>query len=54
MQVPIRRLVDWLMRPDKATANARTAATAMSRRRVEREEVQIYLEKHRRGVSKSA
>jgi hypothetical protein len=54
MQEPIRRLVEWLMRPDKAIANARTAATTMSRRRVEREEVQIYLEKHHRGVSKSA
>ena len=54
MQEPIRRLVEWLMGPDKAIANARTAATTMSRRRVEREEVQIYLEKRRRGVSKSA
>ena len=54
MQVPIRRVVEWLMRPDKAVANARTAATAMSRKRVEREEVEIYLDERRRRVTKSA
>lgn len=53
MHVPIRRLVEWLMRPDRAIANARQAATALSRSRVEREEVRLYLEE-RRGASKSA
>ena len=53
MHVPIRKLVEWLLRPDRAVANAREAATALSRSRVEREEVRIYLEEHRR-VSKSA
>jgi hypothetical protein len=54
MHVPIRRLFEWLMRPDRAVANAREAATALSRCRVEREEVRLYLEERRRGVSKSA
>lgn len=53
MHVPIRRLVDWLLRPDRALANAREAATALSRNRVESEEVRLYLEKRRR-VSRSA
>lgn len=54
MHVPIRRLVESLMRPDRALANARAAATALSRDRVEREEVRLFLEKRRAGVSKSA
>jgi hypothetical protein len=32
---------------DKAVANARAAATAMARRRVERDEVELYLEARR-------
>jgi hypothetical protein len=31
---------------DQALANAREAATALSRRRVEREEVALFLEEH--------
>jgi hypothetical protein len=54
MHVPIRRLVEWLLRPDRAVRSAREAATAMSRTRVEREEVRLYLEERRNGVSKSA
>ena len=54
MHVPIRRLVNWLLRPDRAITNAREAATALSRSRVEREEVRLYLEERRRRVSKSA
>ena len=54
MHVPIRRLVEWLLRPDRAITNAREAATALSRSRVEREEVRLYLEERRRRVSKSA
>ena len=54
MHVPIRRLVNWLLRPDRAITNAREAATALSRSRVEREEVRLYLEERRDGVSRSA
>ncbi len=54
MHVPIRSLVEWLMRPDRAVANAREAATALSRCRVEREEVRLYLEERGRRISKSA
>ena len=42
---PIVRELLWaLVGQDKAVANARAAATAMSRRRVERDEVELYLE----------
>jgi hypothetical protein len=54
MHVPIRRIVEWLLRPDRAITNAREAATALSRSRVEREEVRLYLEERRDGVSRSA
>jgi hypothetical protein len=41
---PIVRELLWaLFGQDKAVANARAAATAMSRRRVERDEVELFL-----------
>jgi hypothetical protein len=40
----VRELLWALFGQDKAVANARAAATAMSRRRVERDEVELYLE----------
>lgn len=54
MHGTIRRLVERLMQPERALTNAREAATTLSRDRVEREEVRLFLEKRRRGVSKSA
>lgn len=53
MHVPIRRLLERLLRPERAVANAREAATELARSRVEREEVRLYLERRRR-VSRSA
>jgi hypothetical protein len=42
---PIVRELLWaLFGQEKAVANARAAATVMSRRRVERDEVELYLE----------
>jgi hypothetical protein len=42
---PIVRELLWaLVGQDKSVANARAAATAMSRRRVEHDEVELYLE----------
>jgi hypothetical protein len=42
---PIVRELLWaLFGQEKAVANARAAATAMSRRRVEHDEVELYLE----------
>ena len=42
---PIVRELLWaLFGQDKAVANARAAATAMSRRRVERDDTDLYLE----------
>jgi hypothetical protein len=42
---PIVRELLWaLFGQDKAVANARAAATALSRRRVERDDVELYLE----------
>ena len=57
----MRRLKDVLDRvgrqsQDRARANARAAATELSRARVEREEVELFLAAHapRRGVSRTA
>jgi hypothetical protein len=42
---PIVRELLWaLFGQERAVANARAAATAMSRRRVERDEIELYLE----------
>ncbi len=38
------RLAGWLAGQDKALTNARRASTAASQRRVERDEVAIYLD----------
>jgi hypothetical protein len=38
------RLAGWLARQDQALDNARRASTEVSRRRVERDEVEIYLD----------
>ena len=43
----VRELLGSLFGQEKAVANARSAATAMSRRRVERDEVELYLEELR-------
>ena len=40
----MRELLEALFGQDKAVANARAAATALSRRRVERDDVELYLE----------
>jgi hypothetical protein len=48
---PIVRELLWaLFGQEKAVANARAAATAMSRRRVERHEVELYLESLETGA----
>ncbi len=44
MSLIVRELLWALFGQEKAVANARAAATAMSRRRVERDEVELYLE----------
>jgi hypothetical protein len=40
----IVRLAGWLARQDQALDNARRASTELSRRRVERDEVALYLD----------
>lgn len=46
----------WLWNQDRAVDNARAASTALARRRVEREEVELFLEEHaaRRRKSRTA
>ncbi|HET6562097.1 MAG TPA: hypothetical protein VFG72_09495 [Marmoricola sp.] len=46
----MRELLEALFGQDKAVANARAAATALSRRRVEHDEVELYLESLRPGA----
>jgi hypothetical protein len=41
----VKKLLWALVSQDGAVANARTAATALSGRRVEREEVELFLER---------
>lgn len=48
------RFLEALMRPDRAVDNAREAATELSRRRVERTEVELFLAERRQRVTKSA
>ena len=43
----VRELLWALFGQEKAVANARVAATALARRRVERDEVELYLESRR-------
>ena len=40
----VAQVVERLARQDRALANARRASTEVSRRRVERDEVEIYLD----------
>ena len=54
MHERIWRLLGRLAGQDRALENARVAATRLSRRRVERLEVELYLEQRRSGVSKTA
>ncbi len=48
-------LASWVAGQDHALANARRASTEVSRRRVERDEVLIYLDElhHKQGVEPS-
>jgi len=41
----MRRLLQGLVSQERAVTNARTACTDLSRRRVEREEVELFLER---------
>jgi hypothetical protein len=50
----VSRLVTRLVSQDRAVANARTAAVELCRRRVERREVEIYLEERSVKVSRTA
>jgi hypothetical protein len=40
----MRRLIERLAGPERAVRNARTACTELSRRRLERDEVELFLE----------
>ena len=42
----MRRLLQALVGQERALANARTACTSLSRRRVEREDVELFLAAH--------
>jgi hypothetical protein len=48
------RLVRMLVSQDRAVANARSASTALSRQRLEREEVELFLERHARRHRRTA
>jgi hypothetical protein len=50
----LRFLEALLLGPERAVRNARAAATEMSRRLVERQEVEQYLAERRPRVTKSA
>ena len=50
----MRELLARLVGQDRALANARAAATELSRRRVEREEVELYLAARKERVTRSA
>jgi hypothetical protein len=50
----MRRLVQTLLGQERAIANARSACTALSRRRLEREDVELFLEQHQRRVRRTA
>jgi hypothetical protein len=46
---------DWPQISNRvAVDNARTATTALSRRRVEREDVELFLAEHARDVTRTA
>ncbi len=48
------RFLELLLRPDRAVVNARTAATELSQRLVERQEVEMFLAERRERFSRSA
>jgi hypothetical protein len=50
----MRRLLEGLVGQERAIANARAACTALSRERVEREAVELFLERHAERVSRTA
>jgi hypothetical protein len=50
----MRRLMQELFGQERARANARAACTELSRCRVERAEVDLFLERHAERVSRSA
>ena len=50
----VRRLIARLVSQDRAVDNARAAAVELCRQRVERREVELYLEKRSVSVSRSA
>ena len=47
----MRRLLQALVGQERAIANARTACTSLSQRRVEREDVELFLAAHAAGVA---
>ncbi len=48
------RFLEALFGPGRSLANARTAATELSQRLVERQEVEIYLAERQERISRSA
>ena len=52
------RQMEWLVRmlvsQNRALANARAASTELSRQRVQREEVELFLERHRHRFGRTA
>jgi hypothetical protein len=50
----MRRLLRGLVGQERAIVNARTACTELSRRRVEREEVDLFLERYAGRVERTA
>jgi hypothetical protein len=52
--VAVLRFLEALMGPGRAVDNARVAATELSRRRVERTEVELFLAQRRERDTKSA
>ena len=50
----MRRLLEQLTGQGRAISNARAACTELSRARVERDEVELFLERHAERVSRSA
>jgi hypothetical protein len=50
----MRWIVEALLGHDRAVANARAACTELSRRRVEREEVELWLERRPARIRRTA
>jgi hypothetical protein len=49
----MRRLLQALVGQERAIANARAACTSLSRRRVEREDVELFLAAHAARASRA-